>query len=245
MPNDATIEGFANAARRWYPQGDPVHGFDHILRVLRLAEQLALAEGADVEIVRAAALLHDAMEQANANVGARGQTPAEAGLPSGPERPGAEIRQAARPAHHHTSAEIAAVVLAGEGWPPERIAAVQHAIRAHRFRDVSEAPQSLEARVLFDADKLDAIGAIGAARAVAYAAQHGQPAYAPPSQQFLETGRLEPGEPHSAYHEFCFKLRRIAERLHTPSARSLAAERHRRMTAFFEQLAEEAGSNFI
>ena len=47
-------------ARRWYPADDPVHGFDHVLRVYQLAEHLALAEGADLEIVRAAALLHDA-----------------------------------------------------------------------------------------------------------------------------------------------------------------------------------------
>lgn len=209
-------------ARRWYPPGDPVHGFDHILRVARLAEQIARAEGADVEIVRAAALLHDASDQPTA------------------EAPDAEAHAGARRAHQHTSAEIAGSVLADEGWPAERIAAVQHAIRAHRFRDASEPPRSLEARILFDADKLDAIGAVGAARAIAYAAVHGQPAYARPSAQFIETGRFEPGEAHSAYHEYCFKLRRIVERIHTPTARRLAAERHARMAQFFEQLAEEA-----
>ena len=47
-------------AKNWYPQNDSVHGFDHIQRVYRLAERLAQAEGADLDIVRAAALLHDA-----------------------------------------------------------------------------------------------------------------------------------------------------------------------------------------
>ena len=47
-------------ARMWYPAEDAVHGFDHVLRVYRMAERLAQAEGADIEIVRAAALLHDA-----------------------------------------------------------------------------------------------------------------------------------------------------------------------------------------
>ena len=48
------------SARTWYPEVDPVHGFDHILRVYRMVGKLATAEGADLEIVQAAALLHDA-----------------------------------------------------------------------------------------------------------------------------------------------------------------------------------------
>jgi uncharacterized protein len=198
-------------ARSWYPQDDPVHGFDHVGRVYRLAEWLAEAEGADLEIVRAAALLHDA----------------------GGRLDGERI------SHQHASAEFARSTLLSEGWVEERIEAVLHAIRAHRFRDRSEPPLTLEAQVLFDADKLDAIGAIGAARAVAYAAVVGCPAYFPPSRRFLESGELEPGELHSAYHEFHFKLQRILERLHTSTARQVAVERQQVMAAFFERLAEE------
>ena len=47
-------------ARGWYPEDDPVHGFDHVLRVMRIAEQIGTELGADLEILRAAALLHDA-----------------------------------------------------------------------------------------------------------------------------------------------------------------------------------------
>ncbi len=47
-------------AREWYKDTDPVHDFSHIERVYRMAERLAIAEGADLQIVRAAALLHDA-----------------------------------------------------------------------------------------------------------------------------------------------------------------------------------------
>ena len=47
-------------AKSWYAENDPVHGYDHIQRVYRMAERLAHTEGADLEIVRAAALLHDA-----------------------------------------------------------------------------------------------------------------------------------------------------------------------------------------
>jgi uncharacterized protein len=116
---------------------------------------------------------------------------------------------------------------------------VQHCIRAHRFRDDSENPATLEARILFDADKLDAIGAIGVARAIGFAMQAGQPEYAHPSDLFLQTGQLDQGELHSAYHEYIYKLRKLKERLYTTTARRIATDRHRLMVAFFEQLAQE------
>ena len=215
-----TIEEASN----WYPDDDPVHGFDHVLRVLAMTERLARVEAADPEIVRAAVLLHDAQPQP--------------GLMSG-ELSGDGAGSEQRISHHLTSAEFAGEVLAAEGWQAERIAAVQHCIRSHRFRDDREPPQTLEAKILFDADKLDAIGAIGAARAIAYAAQAGQPAFACPSARFLETGQTEPGEPHSAYHEFIYKLRRLNERLYTSAARRIGEERRRFLEAFFEQLAGE------
>jgi uncharacterized protein len=200
-------------ARQWYPDADPVHGFDHVLRVYRLAERLARLEGAELQIVQAAVLLHDAQ--------------------------GGSAGQSARQDHQQASAEFASQVLQAEGWPEDRIAAVQHCIRAHRFRDAREQPATLEAQVLFDADKLDAIGAIGVARAVAYAALAGQPAYASPSPRFMQSGQLAPGEPHSAYHEYLFKLQKLKERLYTPTARAIAAERHAYMAQFFNRLEEE------
>jgi uncharacterized protein len=200
-------------ARAWYVDVDPVHDFAHIERVFAMAERLAQAEGADLEIVRAAALLHDA----------EGTTP------------GAEERAS----HHFSSAEFAARVLAQEGWPPQRIAAVQHCIRAHRFRDEREPPATIEAKVLFDADKLDVLGAIGAARTIAYAVLAGQPVFSEPSDRFKRTGEKEPGEPHSAYHEYLFKLCKIKGRLFTPTARRLAEERDEYLRQFFVQLAAE------
>lgn len=201
-------------ARTWYPQEDPVHGFDHVLRVLRMAERLAERLGADLEIVRAACLLHDA-----------------AGAVPGPE--------AARATHEAESARFAEAILAGEGWPPDRIAAVTHCIRAHRFRGV-ETPSTLEAQIVFDADKLDVLGAFGVARTIGYALQAGQPVFAEPSQQFREQGRGRPGEPHSAYHEYLFKLRKVAGRLYTEPARAIGAKRAELLEEFFEALAAEA-----
>lgn len=186
------------------------------MRVAALAEQLARASGADVEIVLAAALLHDAQGAA----------------PDGEPGDRAE--------HQHASAAFAGQVLAADGWSPDRIEAVQHCIRAHRFRS-AEVPDTLEAKVLFDADKLDVIGAFGIARTIAYACQAGQPIYQPPSTEFLESGRLAPGEAHSAYHEYLFKLRKVKARLHTDAAREIADAREPLLHAFFRQLAAEAG----
>ncbi len=93
---------------------------------------------------------------------------------------------------------------------------------------------------MFDADKLDVMGAFGAARTIGYAVQAGTPIYAEPSERFLASGELEPGEAHSAYHEYLFKLRRVRERLQTDPARRMGERRHRALTAFFEQMAAEA-----
>jgi uncharacterized protein len=200
-------------ARTWYSTADVVHDFEHVERVYHMAERLALIEGADLEIVRAAALLHDA----------------EGASPGGADR--AE--------HHFSSAEFAEKILTEEGWPSQRIAAVQHCIRAHRYRDEREPPATPEARVLFDADKLDVLGAIGAARTIAYAVLAGEPIYSTPSERFMRNGDKEVGEPHSAYHEYIFKLQKIKTRLFTQSARRLAEARDAYLKEFFVQMAAE------
>lgn len=201
-------------ARSWYQDADPVHDFGHVTRVYKMAERLASEEGADLEIVRAAALLHDAW----------GSSPGQS--------------EAVRAEHHEVSANFAGEVLGAEGWELERIEAVKHCIRAHRFRS-TEAPETIEAMVVFDADKLDVIGAVGAARSIAYAVLDGAPIYAEPSARFMDTMEKEPGEAHSSYHEYLFKLSKIKERLYTTSAIKLAAARHDHLAGFYEQLGAE------
>ena len=200
-------------ARAYYADADPVHDFEHILRVLALAERLGRAEGADLDILRAAVLLHDATGSTSGNH--------------------------SRATHHHASAEFAREVLEAEGWAADRIEAVLHCIRAHRFRDKTEPPQTLEAKILFDCDKLDVLGAIGVARTFAYAALAGEPLTGEPSAKFLHSREKEPGEPHTPYHEFLFKLSHVKDRMHTATARTLAEERHRYLTEYFERLARE------
>ena len=202
-------------AKSWYEDADEVHSFEHVLRVKAMAERIGRVEGADLEIIEAAAYLHDS----------RGASPAEGGKE--------------RKEHHITSAEFAGEILASKGWSQERIEAVQHCIRAHRFRHNGERPESLEAQCLFDADKLDVLGAVGAARTIAYAVLAGQPVYAQPSQKFLETGEKEPGEPHSSYHEYLFKLRKVKDQLFTRTGRAIAQERHLFLERFYEQLIAE------
>jgi uncharacterized protein len=199
-------------ARKWYAASDQVHDFDHVIRVFKIAEVLAAQEGADIEIVGAAALLHDASSASGNDI----------------------VRQA----HHEAAADFAGEVLMEEGWAAERIQAVQECILSHRFR-AGKTPQSLEARVLFDADKLDAIGAIGVARSLAYAVLDGQPLYAEPSQTFVETLKTEPGEAYTAYHEHLFKLSKIKDRMLTDSGLAMAEARHDFMQSYFDQLIAE------
>ena len=200
-------------ARQWYPAYDAVHGFDHIERVYGLCRQIGEKEGADMKIVLAAALLHDSQ--------------------------GSHPQKGARNDHHIKSAEFANEVLTAEGWQDNRIQAVQHCIRAHRYRRGREAPETLEAKVLFDADKLDVIGAVGVVRALAYAFQVQQPAFLEPSESFLKEQVKEEGEGHSAYHEYLFKLKNISSKLFTETARQIASHRQQFLNTYFEELAAE------
>jgi uncharacterized protein len=202
------------AARGWYNTNDPVHGFDHVLRVLNMAEEIGRELNADLEILRVAALLHDA---------------------SGAD-PGKGV---GRVTHEQDSASFAGEVLRGLGWEESRIAPVQHCIRAHRYRG-KEGPETLEAKILFDADKLDVVGAFGVARTIGYAVQAEQPIFAEPSERFIESSVKEANEPHSSYHEYLFKLRKVKDRLYTDQAKARAERRYRLLKNFFEQLALEA-----
>ncbi len=190
---------------------DPVHGFDHVLRVLSLAEFIAREEGGDVEIVQAAALLHDI------------------GLATG-----------GREGHHERSAREARRILEEEtDWPESRINEVIHAIRAHRFRDKTSQPETLEARILYDADKLDAIGAVGIARSFAYLGKHGKRLWNV-SPFEVDTKATPPErDEYTPAHEFAYKLSRIKDTLYTETAKEIAKGRHRFMVEFFERMERE------
>jgi uncharacterized protein len=94
----------------------------------------------------------------------------------------------------------------------------------------------LEARVLFDADKLDSIGAVGVGRAFLFAGEIG-------ARLHDKTIDVRTSKPYSrddtAYREYLVKLRRVRERMTTREGRRIAAERHRYMAAFFDRLNKE------
>lgn len=203
-------------ARQYYQEADPAHDFDHILRVLTLAERIGAAEGADMKIVRPAVLLHDI------------------GRPE-------EQREGS--CHAQVGAEKARAILCD--WPQDEVDAIAHAIAAHRYRD-DEAPRTLEARVLFDADKLDSIGAVGIARAYVVGGLHGQRLCAEVDSQYVQDlvqdkslARRDESSSHTPVHEFAFKLSRIRDILFTATAKTIAEERHRFMNEFFVRLESE------
>ena len=194
-------------ASRLYLENDTAHDFDHVLRVLALAERIGRAEGADLEIVQAAALLHDVARAEEKGSGAW---------------------------HAQAGAQRAREIL--QGHPPKKVEAVAQAIATHRFREKS-IPQTLEAQVLYDADKLDAIGAIGVARAYAISGQRERRLWGSVLADYQ--GEIQDTPEHTAVHEFAFKLSRLKDTLFTPTAKAIAEERHRYMVEFFARLERE------
>lgn len=193
-------------ARALYPEAGGAHGFSHVLRVLRLAEHIGQAEGADMLVLRTACLLHD--------IGRPAET-------------------ASGVCHAAWGAERARQLLAGH--PPALVEAVAHAIAAHRFRNDVE-PRTLEAKVLSDADKLDALGAVGVARAYAMAGERGSELWVPMDAAQQEDAG---GKAHTPVHEYLHKLLQLPDHLYTPTARRMAEHRLRFMQAFFEELEAE------
>ncbi len=171
------------------------HGFDHTLRVVRLCEDLGAREGADMAILIPAAIFHDIARPLEERTG----------IP-----------------HEEEGARMAAAYLEEIGYPADRIAGIVHAIRAHRYSTGID-PETLEARVLSDADNLDAMGAVGIART------------------FAQSGERGTGIPDAADH-IRAKLLNLKNLMYTKTAREIAEKRHALLVAFLAALEEECGS---
>ena len=198
---------------RLWPQdnGDGAHDLGHVRRVLALARRIAAAEGgADDLVLTPAAILHDAVN-----------------LPkSHPDRARASA----------LSAGVAAEVLAAlPGYPAARIPAVAHAIAAHSH-SARIAPETAEARILQDADRLEALGAIGIARMFHVAGQLGRGLFDP--EDPLARHRPLDDQRHALDH-LEVKLFPVAAAMQTAEGRRLAAERADWMRAFRQRLLDE------
>lgn len=207
-------------ARAFYHDADSAHDFEHILRVMHMAETLARAEGGDADVVCAAALLHDIARHAE-------DSALQSGEPTG----------SAETDHAQVSASDARAFLLKNGADAAFAARVAGAIRSHRFRGAAQ-PETLEAKILFDADKLDSIGAIGVARAYAICGMLKQKLYSEPQANVTAT-RSQHNQAHTPVDEYHVKLRHLRARFFTPTAQRIAEERDAFMRAFFDQLTNE------
>ena len=200
------LEEIAREAAR---TAEPAHDFGHVRRVAASARTIAEAEGADLDVVLPAALLHELFS-----------------LPKDhPDSPRSGL----------LCAERAADVLRGEGCPEPRLEAIAYCIRVHPF-SLGVVPQTLEAKVLQDADRLDALGAVGIARCFAVGASLGRPFY-DPEDPFARTRPLD--DKQWTLDHFYRKLLRLPETLHTPTARAMARERTAFLEAFLAQWERE------
>ena len=186
------------------------HDAAHTLRVLHLAERIARVEGAELTTVQLAALLHDADDRKLS-----------------PETCRDKLR--------------ARGFLEGEGLPEEQIRRILTIIDEVSFRGTdSVVPSTLEGKCVQDADRLDAIGAIGIGRAFAFGGSRGRSMYDPGDVP----GEMPDGESYEARSgstiaHFYEKLLHLAGMMNTPTAKAMAAHRHRFMEAFLREFLEE------
>lgn len=193
------------------PGGDPGHGLAHLRRVVAAARQLAAEEGARLEVVLPAAWLHDCVHVAK----------------DSPDRP-----RASRMAADH-----AVAWLRETGYPAEHLDAIHHAIVAHSYTAALPAG-TVEARVVQDADRLDALGAIGLARCIAVGTALGQPLY-DDDDPFCESRR--PDDRRASLDHFFTKLLKLPATMQTAAGRAEAERRSEFLQQFLGQLRHELG----
>ncbi len=186
------------------------HDWDHTQRVFQLCKKVGDAEDADMTVLLIAALLHD--------IGRSDQDHSKGAV-----------------CHAEKGAEMAIPIIDPLPLSARQKENIIHSIRTHRFRN-NQFPETKEAKVLFDADKLDAIGAVGVARAFLFAGEVGARLHSPEKM-------IEDTKPYSdddtGYREYKVKLCKIKDRMLTTTGKGLANERHAYMEKFFKQFLKE------
>lgn len=200
------IEAFA--AEKFGKNKHTCHDFCHVKRVLSMAVSIGKKEGADLGVLRAAALLHDI---------ARAEE-TQGGL-----------------CHAKESAKIARIFLKNAGFESEFIERAASCIEKHRYR-ANENGDSLEEKIIQDADRLDAIGAVGIARAFMFGGEHSRPMYIesiPPEKDTSVSGE-------NTFNHFYKKLLKLKDTMHTQTAKNMAEKRHKFMEKYLAQFRKEA-----
>ena len=205
-----TLKDIVEYAKTSFAAARGSHDWDHTERVYKLCMHIGRAEGADSEVLAVAAFLHD--------VGRSYEDESKGTI-----------------CHAEKGAEIAKTLLVNYPLSDEKKQNIVHCIGSHRFRG-NNAPETLEAKTLFDADKLDSIGAIGIGRAFLFAGEVGAKLHNP--QADLHNTRPYTEE-DTGYREFKLKLSKIKDRMLTAEGKRLAEERHAFMEGFFERLQQE------
>ncbi|MHB8106072.1 MAG: HD domain-containing protein [Candidatus Cryosericum sp.] len=200
------------------------HSMAHVWRVYRLCLKLAADEtDVDVEVLELASLLHD-IARVREDADDTGMTD-----------------------HAALGATMADPILRDAGYSEATIRHVCSCIATHRFRG-DAIPATIEAKLLFDADKIDSLGAVGIARAYMLAAGYGEAIYSDEDvAEYVKrnhvggaaTGRIRVLGEHTPNLEFEIAFKRIPDRLFTPQARSIAINRLAVMQAFFDRLKAE------
>lgn len=187
------------------------HDWDHTQRVLKLCVHIGEKEKADLDILKLAAILHDI----------------------GREH---ECQSSGKVCHAEIGANIARNKLQEYGLDKDNIEKIVHCIECHRFRD-NKIPQSLEAKILFDSDKLDAIGAVGIGRAFLFSGEVGAKLHNDKNVDIFKTEAYSKED--TAYREYVVKLRNIKDKILTQEGKRIAQERHDFMVEFFDRLCRE------
>ena len=205
-------ERIKKEAKKFFRSARGSHDWDHTQRVLRLCLRIGKKEKADLEILKLAAVLHDIGRSE-------------------------EDRTNGRICHSEAGAALARKILEAHGVPEEKIGRVIPCIETHRFRKKA-VPATKEAKVLFDADKLDSIGAVGIGRAFLFAGEVGARLHNKDS----DISKTMPyTREDTAFREYMVKLRWVKGRMFTREGKRIAAERHKYMVDFFHRLDKETG----
>lgn len=189
---------------------DPAHDFHHLMRVYKNAKRIGRREGTNMDILLPAVLLHDLVV-----------------YPKGSAKSSKSSDE---------SADLAENILHSYGYPQDQINQICYCIRAHSYSK-RVVPASLEGRILQDADRLDALGAIGIARTFSVGGSENRIFYNP-NDPFCRSDR-DLDDMQWTLDHFQTKLLKLEDFMHTQTAKKIAKERTRFMMQFIRQLQKE------